>query len=541
MARGAREKEPAASAAAATSERGQSRWRLAAGIVVGVILGVLVYLTYSNGQADEAVGVWPRDDAPPERGAVAGEGVGEVMYCASCHLLPPPEILSRNEWPTVIDRMNRVIDYHRLGEPLTPEEQQRITHWYVTRAPSDVPPLTDEGNASPIRFSSGAFGNTELPAADGGPPQIGHLRIVDLDGSGEPRVLISDVGHSALMLAERDENGVWRERKLAEITAPAQVDVGDVNGNGHRDIVVADVGRVPPTDDLVGRVVLLENDGEMQFTARTLLRNLPRMSDARFADVNGNGRTDILFASFGLYRNGQVGWLEQTDEGEFEHHAILVSNGISHVRPADLTDNGLTDFVVLVSQEHQEVLAFINQGEGVFDHGILHRAPHPMWGYASMELVDLNGSGRLDVLLANGDAFDLDYTPKPWHGVQWLENLGDLAFRPHDVFNFHGAYTAVAADLTGNGHLDIVTSSMANHWDDPDRQSVIWLENDGQQRFRPRRLAERPTSQITIAVGDLTGNGRADVLGGGLYGIIERPEHFGRVTKWRNLGPTQAE
>ena len=45
-----------------------------------------------------------------------------------------------------------------------------------------------------------------------------------------------------------------------------------------------------------------------------------------------------------------------------------------------------------------------------------------------MTLVDMDRDGDPDILYANGDAFE--YAPpnsRPWQGVQWLENRGDLS------------------------------------------------------------------------------------------------------------------
>lgn len=530
--------EPPPPAGGRESARVAVPWWFAGGLIVGMAISAVVWLALGH-EGPGAVTIWERYAGEETDATLAADidAPEAIMYCAGCHALPPPEALPANRWPQVIDQMNKVIDYHRLGQPMTDEQMQRITDWYVARAPSQLPELTSEGSASPISFVPSRFSDAPMGSEDGGPPAIGDLRIVDLNDDGEPEVLISDIGNSALRLAERDDRGQWRERTLAAIDAPAQFDVGDVNQSGDPDIVVADLGTIRPTNDLVGRVVLLENDGEQRFTARTLVRNLARMSDVRIVDLNGSGRKDILFAAFGLYRNGQIGWLEQMADGTFEHHAIFLGNGVSHVRVADLNRNGRHDFIALISQEHQQIIAFLNEGDGQFSQRMLHQAPHPLWGYSSLELVDLNGNGRQDVLLANGDAFDFDTAPQPYHGVQWLENHGDLAFTTHDVFNFYGAYRAVAADLNDNGHLDLIVSSMANKWDEDGRQSVIWLENDGQQNFTPRRLSASPTSQVAIAAGDLTGDGRVDVLTGGLYDIIPRPERFGRLTLWWNRGP----
>ena len=54
------------------------------------------------------------------------------------------------------------------------------------------------------------------------------------------------------------------------------------------------------------------------------------------------------------------------------------------------------------------------------------------FGSSWMTLVDLDRDGDPDILYANGDAFE--YAPpnsRPWQGIQWLENRGDLKFEFH--------------------------------------------------------------------------------------------------------------
>jgi hypothetical protein len=49
------------------------------------------------------------------------------------------------------------------------------------------------------------------------------------------------------------------------------------------------------------------------------------------------------------------------------------------------------DFVALISQEHETIVAFINEGGGRFRKQTLYSAPHPGWGSSGIQLVDLNG------------------------------------------------------------------------------------------------------------------------------------------------------
>src|SRR5205807_6857031 len=122
---------------------------------------------------------------------------------------------------------------------------------------------------------------------------------------------------------------------------------------------------------------------------------------------------------------------------------------------ADLNRDGKPDFVAAISQEHETVVAFLNEGGGRFRQETIYTAPHPAFGINGLLLVDLDGDGDLDALLTNGDALDQPYVLKPYHGVTWLENRGSYPFVPHRLADCHGAGSPVAADFDGNGLLDV--------------------------------------------------------------------------------------
>jgi hypothetical protein len=50
------------------------------------------------------------------------------------------------------------------------------------------------------------------------------------------------------------------------------------------------MGLLFPSNDKIGSVVILDNDGKQNFTARTVIDHIARVTDVRGADFNGDGR-----------------------------------------------------------------------------------------------------------------------------------------------------------------------------------------------------------------------------------------------------------
>jgi len=159
------------------------------------------------------------------------------------------------------------------------------------------------------------------------------------------------------------------------------------------------------------------------------------------------------------------------------------------------------------------------------------------YGSSGISVADLNRDGRPDIIYSNGDGFGPSATPgpRPWHGVQWLENRGDGNFAYHRIDSMPGAYSPIGVDLDGDGAMDIVACSAYSDWNNKNRNvvSLMWFRNDGKMNFEPHALARAPKDIITLAAGDLDGNGRPVLVTGGFY-IYPPYDAMGRVTLWRH-------
>ncbi len=468
--------------------------------------------------------------------------------CGSCHLLPEPDQLPTERWGDAVANFMSKVTYYLEQAPTfqpvpahqpyrewmrqTHNQWMDVLHYYLVFSRPGTAALPPDPSIAGIRFEAVFLGIAPSPQEI---DQIGNVNVVDLDRDGQPDVLVCDFKRHMVSWIQI-QGARWEEYMLASVPFPGHAEAGDFNGDGHVDIVVADVGSDAPTDERVGGVFLLTNDGQMQFERSTLLENVGRVADVRPGDFDSDGDIDFVVAVFGFLKEGEIGWLEQRSDGTFAYQRLSDKTGGVHVPTVDLNGDGRLDFIALISQEHEEVLAFINQGDGRFIEHILFKAGSPTFGSSSIELVDLDQDGDVDVLYTNGDAFDLSAPMiRPYHGVQWLENRGDLRFEFHDLIRFYGAYRAVPGDLDGDGDLDVVAVSLINDWPDPQRVSILWLENDGQQRFTSHGIGRAPTSLITADVADLNGDGRVDIVTGSMH-MDPSDKRRGRVTLWKNLG-----
>jgi FG-GAP-like repeat len=364
-------------------------------------------------------------------------------------------------------------------------------------------------------------------------PMVANVSVADLDANGLPDVVAADATTNTIIWLRQGPRGRFTERTIAEVPGPAHVHAADLDGDGDLDLAVASLGVLFPNNAKIGAVVLLEYTGRGRFTPHVVLDKVARVADVRSGDLDGDGDVDLSVAHFG-YDQGETRWLENTGAWTFRSHLLQELSGPINAEIADLDGDGDRDIVTLVSQEWEEIYAFLNDGRGRFTPTRIFGASNEDFGSSWISLADLDRDGDPDVVYSNGDAFDYQTTTgRSWNGVQWLENTGGGRFDYHRIGDLPGASSPQAADLDGDGDLDIAVVSAYNHWADPAAQSLVWLENDGEQRFTLRDLASAPTHLVTLAIGDLDGDRRPDLVTGGMH--MSWPyDRLSRLTVWMN-------
>ncbi len=272
------------------------------------------------------------------------------------------------------------------------------------------------------------------------------VQIFDLDGDGLPDVLYCDAQKNTVRWIRQAPRGAFTEQIIGEgIPAPAHVWAADINGTGRLDVLVASMGQITPNNDRIGSVVVLENLDNQHFKKRVLIDHVARVTDVRAADLMGhkNGLLDLVVGQFG-YAQGETRWMENKGGWQFESHTVNTQSGCIHTPVADFDGDGKPDFAALISQEWEEVHWFRNNGNGQFQDTIAWGSTNEDYGSSGLAVADVNRDGKPDLIYTNGDGFDYALkSPRPWHGIQWLENVGFGNFRFHRVGDLPGAYAPV--------------------------------------------------------------------------------------------------
>ena len=406
-------------------------------------------------------------------------------------IFSPPELIQTTNFAASI-RDIETADLNNDGwnDIITADANARATDGYQVM-------LSDGSGGFLPSYRNNAGQNTE------------DVMIGDMDNDGKIDILTADSYSMQITVHKNPGNGILPVPATFETgnSVAASVDYADIDVDQDLDAVVSASGRTA-----VGvQVRYMKNLGNGTFDGGTVCSIRGGGVQAKFRDLNGDNKPDILFAT--AINSAPYDFHYAINNGDGTFGAVqtkpLGSCGWYDIDATDLDNDGDNEVIITewlgcpgISESSRRIYICLNNGNAVFSNPIIKVvSPQP----APIAYGDFNADGNKDIITGSAGAL-----------IEISMGIGNGDLMPpvsYSVGEQGGATDIVVADFNRDGKSDIASS---NFWEGTS-MSVLYGNGDGTFQtalILPSAYSPDLLNVSGITAGDLDNDGDKDIIVG---------------------------
>jgi len=343
------------------------------------------------------------------------------------------------------------------------------------------------------------------------------VSIGDLDGDGKPDLVVANNG-SGTVSVFRNTGSIGSISYAAKVNltsagGPFSVSIGDLDGDGKADIAAANVNS--------NTISVFRNTsssaGSISYASKVDFISGTSPSKVSIGDLDGDGKADIVVANVNsntisvfLNTSSGSGSISYADKVDF-----IIGTSPYSVSIGDLDGDGKADLSVALNSSSGTLSAFRNTSSGAGNISFSSKVDFTTGANPeSIAIGDFDGDGKPDLVVVNGNSNTISVF------LNTSSGSGSISYADKVDFITGSLPREVSiGDLDGDGKADLAVVNQTSTTVSVFRNTS---SSAGSISYASKVDFISETQPLTVSICDLDGDGKADlaVAGGDVLSVL---------------------